>query len=81
MYNFGSFTSTTNIETNNTSILEAISTNNFKKVKNVINRNNANNIISINNINIGLPSTPSDVYKRSQKKEDQYWEVYEYPKQ
>jgi hypothetical protein len=38
-------------------------------------------VISINNINIGLPSTPSDVYKRSQKKEDQYWEVYEYPKQ
>ncbi len=38
-------------------------------------------VISINNINIGLPSTPSDVYKRSKKKEDQYWEVYEYPKQ
>jgi hypothetical protein len=38
-------------------------------------------VISINNINIALPSTPSDVYKRSQKKEDQYWEVYEYPKQ
>lgn len=38
-------------------------------------------VISINNINIGLPSTPSDVFKRSPKKEDQYWEVYKYPKQ
>lgn len=38
-------------------------------------------VISINNINIGLPSTPSDVFKRSPKKEDQYWEVYEYPNQ
>ena len=38
-------------------------------------------VISINNINIGLPSEPSDVYKRSSKKEDQYWEVYEYPNQ
>ena len=38
-------------------------------------------VISINNINIGLPSEPYDVYKRSSKKEDQYWEVYEYPNQ
>ena len=38
-------------------------------------------VISINNINIGLPSEPSDVYKRSSKKEDQYWEIYEYPNQ
>jgi len=40
------FTSTSTLETNNTSILEAIDTNDLKKVKNVININNANNIIN-----------------------------------
>ena len=38
-------------------------------------------VININNLNIGLPSVPSDVYKRSSKKEDQYWEPSEYPNQ
>lgn len=48
----------------------------------VISRNGTvGQVVNINGINIGLPSTPSDVYKRSQKKEGQYWEVYEYPQQ
>jgi len=38
-------------------------------------------VININNLNIGLPYVPSDVYKRSSKKEDQYWEPSEYPNQ
>ena len=38
-------------------------------------------IININGINIALPSTPKKVHKRSSKKNEQYWEVSEYPKQ
>lgn len=38
-------------------------------------------IYNINGINIALPSTPKDVYKRSSKKEDQYWEAADYPKE
>ena len=38
-------------------------------------------VININGINIGLPLAPKEVYKRSSKKAEQYWEVHEYPKQ
>ena len=38
-------------------------------------------IININGINIALPSTPKKIHKRSSKKNEQYWEVSEYPKQ
>lgn len=38
-------------------------------------------VISINNLNIALPSKPSEVHKRSSKKDDQYWEPSEYPVQ
>ena len=36
---------------------------------------------NINGIKIALPATPEDVYKRSTKKAEQYWEPFEYPKQ
>ena len=45
MYRFGSSTSTTT-ETNISSVLEAIGNNNIKKVKELVNRNNANNILN-----------------------------------
>ncbi len=38
-------------------------------------------IININNVNIGLPLVPTQVYKLSSKKEDQCWETSEYPEQ
>ena len=38
-------------------------------------------VISINGINIGLPVNSGGAYKRSEKKQEQYWEPYEYPKQ
>ena len=38
-------------------------------------------IVSINGINIGLPIYEDNAHKRSKKKEDQYWEPYEYPSQ
>jgi len=38
-------------------------------------------VININGINIALPSTPKKIHKRSSKKNEQYWEVPEYPKQ
>ena len=38
-------------------------------------------VISINGINIGLPVNSAGAYKRSEKKQEQYWEPYEYPKQ
>jgi hypothetical protein len=37
-------------------------------------------IVKINGINIALPKQPKDIYKRGSKKEDQYWEPFEYPK-
>jgi hypothetical protein len=37
-------------------------------------------IVQINNLNIGLPKQPQSVYKRSQTKEEQYWEAKDYPK-
>ena len=37
-------------------------------------------IVQINNLNIGLPKQPQNVYKRSQTKEEQYWEAKDYPK-
>ena len=38
-------------------------------------------VININGINIGLPVNSGGAYKRSEKKQEQYWEHYEYPKQ
>ena len=38
-------------------------------------------IININNVNIGLPLVPTQVYKLSSKKEDQCWKTSEYPEQ
>ena len=38
-------------------------------------------VININGINIGLPVNSAGAYKRSEKKQEQYWEHYEYPKQ
>lgn len=38
-------------------------------------------VININGINIGLPVNSAGAYKRSEKKQEQYWEPYEYPKQ
>jgi len=46
MYRVSSITSTTTTQTNNSSILEAIGNNNIKKVKETVNRNNANNIVN-----------------------------------
>ena len=36
---------------------------------------------NINGVKIALPAKPSNVYKRSTKKAEQYWEPKEYPKQ
>ena len=38
-------------------------------------------IYNINGLNIALPSVPNIVYKRDNKKENQYWEPFEYPKE
>jgi len=37
-------------------------------------------IWDINGVKIALPPKPTKVHKRSTKKEDQYWEPFEYPK-
>ena len=39
------------------------------------------NIIEINGLKIALPKSPIKTYKRSAKKNDQYWERFEYPKE
>ena len=38
-------------------------------------------IYNINGLNIAIPSVPNIVYKRDNKKENQYWEPFEYPKE
>lgn len=38
-------------------------------------------VYNINGINIALPSVPKIVYKRDEKKENQYWEAAQYPKE
>ena len=38
-------------------------------------------IYEINGLNIALPSVPKEVYKRDEKKENQYWEPAEYPRE
>jgi hypothetical protein len=38
-------------------------------------------VYSINGLKIGLPSTPSSIFKRSSNRSEQYWEREEYPKQ
>ena len=38
-------------------------------------------IYNINGIHIALPAVPKNVYKRDNKKEEQYWEAAEYPKE
>jgi hypothetical protein len=38
-------------------------------------------IINISGLNVALPKAPKDIFKRSKKKEDQYWEAKTLPKQ
>jgi hypothetical protein len=38
-------------------------------------------VININGLNIGLPKIPETVIYRSKKKQDQYWEPFEYSKE
>ena len=38
-------------------------------------------IYEIQNLKIALPKAPKNVYKRSDKKEEQYWKPHEYPKE
>lgn len=38
-------------------------------------------IYEINGLNIAIPSVPKDVYKRDGKKENQYWEPADYPRE
>ena len=38
-------------------------------------------IYEINGLNIALPSVPKDVYKRDEKKDNQYWEPADYPRE
>lgn len=38
-------------------------------------------VYEIQNLRIALPSTPKNVYSRNKKKEEQYWEEFEYPKE
>ncbi|QDP56234.1 MAG: hypothetical protein GOVbin3009_1 [Prokaryotic dsDNA virus sp.] len=39
------------------------------------------NIIQINGLKIALPKAPVKIYKRSAKKNEQYWERFEYPQE
>lgn len=38
-------------------------------------------VYNVNGLYIGLPAVPDLVYKRNNKKEQQYWEPFEYPKE
>lgn len=38
-------------------------------------------VYNVNGLLIALPSTPDNVYSRDKKKENQYWEPFEYPKE
>lgn len=38
-------------------------------------------VYEIQGLHIALPSVPKNVYKRDRKKEEQYWEAFEYPKE
>ena len=38
-------------------------------------------VINVNGLNIGLPAKPKQIHKRSDKKSEQYWEPFSYPKQ
>ena len=38
-------------------------------------------IINVSGLNIALPKIPKEIFKRSDKKEDQYWENKTLPKQ
>jgi len=38
-------------------------------------------VYNINGLKVALPAKPKTVFKRSDKKEDQYWEAKEYPKE
>lgn len=38
-------------------------------------------IYNINGLYIALPATPDNVYSRDKKKENQYWQPFEYPKE
>ena len=38
-------------------------------------------IYEINGLNIALPSVPKEVYKRDEKRENQYWEPADYPRE
>ena len=38
-------------------------------------------VYEIQGLHIALPSVPKNVYKRDKKKEEQYWEPFEYPKE
>lgn len=37
-------------------------------------------IVEMNGVKIALPSKPSKIHKRSNKKAEQYWEPHQYPK-
>lgn len=38
-------------------------------------------IYNVNGLYIALPATPNNVYSRDKKKENQYWQPFEYPKE
>ena len=38
-------------------------------------------VININGLKVALPKPPSSIYKRSQKKEEQYWETHQISKE
>lgn len=38
-------------------------------------------IYNVNGLYIALPATPDDVYSRDKKRENQYWQPFEYPKE
>jgi len=38
-------------------------------------------VYNISGLNIAIPATPDDVYRRDSKKENQYWEPAEYPRE